>query len=158
MRTRTSGAVGPAPWDRRFQSPFPFAVSIRPFQSPFPFALPFAFFERALNASRRGTKINAPQPQSGTPYVPPSPAYALARHTRRTCPSHHGADRAAQQRPGRAFTIDDALNVRSSRIEDVSKDGRWVALTVRVRRDALGVDNARYGDPTYVAPSLANSS
>jgi hypothetical protein len=38
----------------------------------------------------------------------------------------------------RAFGIDDALNIRSSRIEDVSVDGRWVALTVRVRRDALG--------------------
>jgi dipeptidyl aminopeptidase/acylaminoacyl peptidase len=55
----------------------------------------------------------------------------------------------------RAFGIDDALNIRSSRIEDVSVDGHWVALTVRVRRDALGIDNARYGDPTYVAPSLA---
>lgn len=61
----------------------------------------------------------------------------------------------AQQASLRPFGIDDALNVRSSRIEGVSADGRWVALTVRVRRDALGVDNARYGDPTYVTPSLA---
>jgi dipeptidyl aminopeptidase/acylaminoacyl peptidase len=61
----------------------------------------------------------------------------------------------AQQAAPRAFGIDDALNVRSSRIEDVSADGRWVALAVRVRRDALGVDNSRYGDPTYVTPSLA---
>ncbi len=61
----------------------------------------------------------------------------------------------AQQAPLRPFGIDDALNVRSSRIEDVSSDGHWVAATVRVRRDALGIDNARYGDPTYVAPSLA---
>jgi dipeptidyl aminopeptidase/acylaminoacyl peptidase len=60
----------------------------------------------------------------------------------------------AQGVPGRAFGIDDALNIRASRIEDVSRDGRWVALTVRVRRDALGVDNARYGDPTYVTPAL----
>ena len=49
----------------------------------------------------------------------------------------------AQQASLRAFGIDDALHVRSSRIEDVSTDGRWVALTVRVRRDALGVDNSR---------------
>jgi dipeptidyl aminopeptidase/acylaminoacyl peptidase len=61
----------------------------------------------------------------------------------------------AQQASGRPFGIDDALNVRSSRIEDVSADGRWVALTIRVRRDALGVDNSRYGDPTYVTPSPA---
>lgn len=59
----------------------------------------------------------------------------------------------AQQASGRAFTIDDALTGRRPRIEDVSRDGRWVALTVRVRRDALGVDNGRFGDPTYVAPS-----
>jgi dipeptidyl aminopeptidase/acylaminoacyl peptidase len=62
------------------------------------------------------------------------------------------APAAAQQTQGRAFTIDDALNVRAGRIADVSKDGRWVALTVRVRRDALGVDNGRFGDPTYAAP------
>ena len=61
----------------------------------------------------------------------------------------------AQQAGGRAFGIDDALNVRASRIEEVSADGRWVALTVRVRRDALGADNSRYGDPTYVTPALA---
>lgn len=61
----------------------------------------------------------------------------------------------AQGAAGRPFGIDDALNVRSSRIEDVSKDGRWIALTVRVRRDALGADNSRYGDPTYVTPALA---
>src|SRR5262249_27083020 len=41
------------------------------------------------------------------------------------------------------------------RIDEVSPDGRWVVVTTRVRRDALGVDNARYGDPTYVTPSLA---
>jgi dipeptidyl aminopeptidase/acylaminoacyl peptidase len=59
----------------------------------------------------------------------------------------------AQQTGSRAFTIDDALNVRRGRIEDVSRDGRWIALTVRARRDALGVDNGRFGDPTYVAPA-----
>src|SRR5262245_23678733 len=56
---------------------------------------------------------------------------------------------------GRPFGIDDALNIRTSRIEDVSDDGRWVALTVRVRRDAMLVDHSRYGDPTYVAPALS---
>ncbi|HVZ47329.1 MAG TPA: prolyl oligopeptidase family serine peptidase [Gemmatimonadaceae bacterium] len=66
-----------------------------------------------------------------------------------------GAPAGAQQSPGRAYTVDDNLNLRSVRIEDVSADGRWIAITVRVRRDALGVDNARYGDPTYVTPSVA---
>ena len=60
----------------------------------------------------------------------------------------------AQVNNRRAFTIDDALGVRTSRIEDVTKDGRWIALSVRVKRDGLGVDASRYGDPTYVAPAL----
>jgi len=62
----------------------------------------------------------------------------------------------AQSTRARAFTIDDALNVRSGRINDVSKDGRWVALSVQTRRDGLGVDASRYGDPTYVAPALGD--
>jgi hypothetical protein len=37
----------------------------------------------------------------------------------------------AQATHPRAFTIDDALGVRSARIEDVSKDGHWIALGVR---------------------------
>ncbi len=61
----------------------------------------------------------------------------------------------AQQSAGRAFGIDDALNVRAPHIGDVSADGRWIALTITTRRDALGVDNSRYGDPTYVTPALA---
>lgn len=61
----------------------------------------------------------------------------------------------AQQPSGRAYTVDDNLNLRIGRIEDVSSDGRWVALSVRVRRDALTVDNARFGDPTYISPSIA---
>ncbi len=58
----------------------------------------------------------------------------------------------AQNPTPRPFTIDDALGVRTARIEDVSKDGHWLALSVHVRRDGLGVDASRYGDPTYVAP------
>ncbi|MCG6957632.1 MAG: prolyl oligopeptidase family serine peptidase [Gemmatimonadetes bacterium] len=57
---------------------------------------------------------------------------------------------SAQKQP---FTPDVALGVRSARIEDVTPDGRWVALTVTVRSDRLGVDHGRFGDPTYVAPS-----
>lgn len=66
----------------------------------------------------------------------------------------HSALAQDNHAPTRAFTIDDALAVRSARIEDVSKDGRWIALSVRVRRDGLGVDASRFGDPTYVAPAL----
>lgn len=55
---------------------------------------------------------------------------------------------------GRPFTTEDALDVRSVRIADVTDDGRWVAATVQTRRDRSGVDHFRFGDPTYVAPSL----
>lgn len=59
----------------------------------------------------------------------------------------------AQQAAGRPLGIDDALNIRTAQVAEVSPDGRLVALTIRVRRDALLVDNARYGDPTYVSPA-----
>jgi len=57
--------------------------------------------------------------------------------------------------PGPTFTVDDVLDVRNVSIEDVSADGRWVAATTAALRDRIGVDNYRYGDPTYVAPSVA---
>lgn len=55
---------------------------------------------------------------------------------------------------GRPFTTEDALDVRTARIADVTDDARWLAVTVQTRRDRSGVDHFRYGDPTYVAPSL----
>ncbi len=61
----------------------------------------------------------------------------------------------AQARTGRAFTPDDALDVRTVRIQDVSEDGSWIAATVQRHRDRLNVDHERFGDPTYVSPSLA---
>ncbi len=61
----------------------------------------------------------------------------------------------AQDRTGRAFTPEDALDVRTARIQDVSEDGAWIAATVQRHRDRLNVDHERFGDPTYVSPSLA---
>ena len=55
---------------------------------------------------------------------------------------------------GRAFTAEDALNVRTVSVEALSPDGRWLAMTTRTHRDRLNVDHQRFGDPTYVAPSL----
>ena len=60
----------------------------------------------------------------------------------------------AAQQGGRPFTTEDALDVRSVRVADVTGDGRWVAATVQTRRDRSGVDHFRFGDPTYVAPCL----
>ena len=65
-----------------------------------------------------------------------------------------GADLTLVAQGGRPFTTQDALDVRGGRIAAVTPDGRWAALTVQTRRDRSGVDHFRYGDPTYVAPSL----
>jgi dipeptidyl aminopeptidase/acylaminoacyl peptidase len=62
---------------------------------------------------------------------------------------------AAQAAPGRpaAFEADDILNVTTLSVLDLSDDGRRVAVSARRLRDNAEVDNFRYGDPTYVAPS-----
>jgi len=61
----------------------------------------------------------------------------------------------AQQ--GRPFTPDDALSIRSLSVSDMTSDGRWVAATHRTRRDGQGTtDHFRYGDPTYISPSVTN--
>lgn len=51
------------------------------------------------------------------------------------------------------FTVEDALNVRSVRIQDVTRDGRYAAVTVASRRGRLNVNHERFGDPTYIAPN-----
>jgi dipeptidyl aminopeptidase/acylaminoacyl peptidase len=51
------------------------------------------------------------------------------------------------------FTIDDYFKVKSARLEDVSRDGRFIALSVSTPEDRLPQDHTRYGDPTYVGPS-----
>jgi len=46
--------------------------------------------------------------------------------------------------------IKDLLDLRTVSVSDLSADGRWLAMTVSVRRDGLGVDFSRDGDPTYL--------
>ena len=53
-----------------------------------------------------------------------------------------------------AFTVDDLLNAVNVSVADLSDDGRWVAVTVSSLNDRIGIDNRRFGDPTYIAPSL----
>src|SRR5579872_5666898 len=50
------------------------------------------------------------------------------------------------------FTVDDMLDVSNISVADVSADGRWIAATSSSLRDRIGIDNSRFGDPTYVAP------
>src|SRR4029079_11126801 len=72
-------------------------------------------------------------------------------------PAAYAQASAAQQAsraPASAYvTADDALEVNTYAIADVSDDGRWVALTQAVRRDSYGTDYRHDGDPTYVHPS-----
>ncbi|HKK93090.1 MAG TPA: prolyl oligopeptidase family serine peptidase [Longimicrobiales bacterium] len=61
----------------------------------------------------------------------------------------------ATAQEGRPFTPEDALDVASISVQDVTPDGRWIAATIRTRRDGMNVDHFRFGDPTYVSPSTA---
>jgi len=52
------------------------------------------------------------------------------------------------------FTIEDYFKVVSLRVEDWTRDGRWIAASLSRTEDRIPSDNKRYGDPTYVAPPL----
>src|ERR1043166_4135643 len=48
------------------------------------------------------------------------------------------------------FTAEDALDVVTYSVADLSDDGQWLAVTASLRRDGYGTDYRRDGDPTYV--------
>ena len=48
--------------------------------------------------------------------------------------------------------MNDALDITTATVVDLSDDGRWLAVTSSLRRDAYGQDYRRDGDPTYVHP------
>jgi dipeptidyl aminopeptidase/acylaminoacyl peptidase len=50
-----------------------------------------------------------------------------------------------------------ALDVQAPSIADMTDDGRWLAVTLRTRRGRVDTDHERFGDPTYVAPSLVGA-
>jgi dipeptidyl aminopeptidase/acylaminoacyl peptidase len=60
----------------------------------------------------------------------------------------------AQDRP---FNTEIALDVVSPQIAAMSDDGRHLAVTLTSRRGRVDTDHLRYGDPTYVAPSLVTA-
>ncbi|HWC75833.1 MAG TPA: hypothetical protein VG778_00130, partial [Blastocatellia bacterium] len=53
------------------------------------------------------------------------------------------------------FAVSDLFDIVNVNVGDLSADGRWLAATATSLRDRIGVDNYRFGDPTYVAPSLS---
>lgn len=63
---------------------------------------------------------------------------------------------AGAQLPARhPFSAQDAADLVTLSVADVSSDGRWIAATAATRRDNFGIDYRRDGDPTYVRPSSA---
>jgi dipeptidyl aminopeptidase/acylaminoacyl peptidase len=54
------------------------------------------------------------------------------------------------------FTAEDMLKLASSTVLDLTEDGSRVAVAVRRLQDNAETDHRRYGDPTYVAPSLVD--
>ena len=71
---------------------------------------------------------------------------AVPRASAQQPASRASADSAAR------FTVDDALDLVSFTVADLSADGRWLAATSSSRRDGLGGDFSRDGDPTYIRP------
>src|ERR1700733_1472799 len=55
------------------------------------------------------------------------------------------------------FTVDDMLDVQNVQINDVSANGRFAAISSGTLRGRLGIDNSRFGDPSYIAPGAADS-
>jgi dipeptidyl aminopeptidase/acylaminoacyl peptidase len=53
------------------------------------------------------------------------------------------------------FTVQDALDLTTFQIADLSDDGIWLAALESTRRDGLLVDYHRDGDPTYLRPRPA---
>jgi len=62
----------------------------------------------------------------------------------------------AAQSASSTFTIDDLFGVANITVADLSDDGRWAAATSGSLRDRIGIDNYRFGDPTYIAPFLSD--
>ncbi|MFC1553423.1 prolyl oligopeptidase family serine peptidase [candidate division KSB1 bacterium] len=53
------------------------------------------------------------------------------------------------------FTTEDVLTMKSFSVQSTTEDGRYMAGTIGMRKDRLGVDHLRYGDPTYMSRSVA---
>jgi dipeptidyl aminopeptidase/acylaminoacyl peptidase len=49
-----------------------------------------------------------------------------------------------------SLVVADILDIRTTSVADLSSDGRWLAMTVSTRRDGLGADFSRDGDPTHL--------
>jgi dipeptidyl aminopeptidase/acylaminoacyl peptidase/Flp pilus assembly protein TadD len=59
---------------------------------------------------------------------------------------------ALGQRPV-PFTPNDALDLVTYTVADLSNDGQWLVATSTTRREGLGIDYRRDGDPSYIRPA-----
>ncbi|HEY7236120.1 MAG TPA: prolyl oligopeptidase family serine peptidase [Gemmatimonadaceae bacterium] len=53
------------------------------------------------------------------------------------------------------FTAEDGLDIVNYAALDLTSDGRWLVAAAASRRDGLGVDYRRDGDPSYVRPGAS---
>src|SRR5262245_18088643 len=64
---------------------------------------------------------------------------------------------AAAQAASLDLTVDRfVLDVATVTVGDLSADGKWLAATSGSLRDRIGIDNSRFQDPSYVAPSVSD--
>ena len=54
------------------------------------------------------------------------------------------------------FTSQDALNIKSFRIGGMTDNGRYIAGSFGTRKDRMGRDHKRYGDPNYMSQTKSN--
>jgi hypothetical protein len=62
---------------------------------------------------------------------------------------------ASSPAQGAHFTTEDFFQLRTPSLEALSPDGRWALLSHTSQEGRLGIDNYRFGDPTYVAPVMS---
>jgi dipeptidyl aminopeptidase/acylaminoacyl peptidase len=74
-----------------------------------------------------------------------APLFALALATLAALPL-----RAITPSVADSLSIRDLLDISTAQILDLSADGRWLVVSISSRRDGLGTDFSRDGDPTYL--------
>lgn len=88
----------------------------------------------------------------------PTPArFALAVATGAVVLASPALPSPVQAQQVRPFTTQIALDVRSPQVAAITDDGERIVVTARTRRGRLDTDHERFGDPTYVAPSLISA-
>ena len=72
-----------------------------------------------------------------------------------TAPSAPAQAQAQTPAQGAPFTTEDFFQLRTPSLEALSPDGGRALLSHTSQEGRLGIDNYRFGDPTYVAPVMS---